>query len=203
MSDATQFAYYETEHPWSWPLAFGRRCSSRQFFGGAKNSLDEFPQICRKTFNAANFPLQIFSSSWLLMSSHTLKYEVAIIKSSRISIGFRGLIRLGSAFIFAVVQTCTYLYSRNYSPHVRQNKKSICKILMGNGFHVKLRIVSLWICYQCQQVKRCKVKTRTEKQANSWLKWHILKLKIEVVIYSFQSWVSFSALSLGFQRFTC
>ena len=49
------------------------RCRCRQFFGGAKDILPEFPQICRKTFMRQNFSLQIFCSwRYILFSSAKL-----------------------------------------------------------------------------------------------------------------------------------
>jgi len=45
-------------------------------FKGAKDILQEFPQTCPKNFCAANFPLQILCSSWLLIiNSQILKHE--------------------------------------------------------------------------------------------------------------------------------
>jgi len=53
----------------------------------------------------------------------------------------------------------------------------ICKFLIGNQFHVTLRIVGPWICKQCLNANRWNVESRAEK-AN--------KLKSEVNISQHQ-----------------
>jgi len=51
------------------------RCKSRQFVGVRRMFCLNFPKFVRNFF-AANFPLQIICSSWLLTDSHKLKHEV-------------------------------------------------------------------------------------------------------------------------------
>jgi len=48
-----------------------------------------------------------------------------------------------------MIQTCTYLYSSYVLSTMGVSKESISKFLIGNRFHVKLRILSLENCKLC------------------------------------------------------
>jgi len=69
-----------------------------------------------------------------------MKYTIK--SSRRFSIGFRRISRLKLCFhLFAMIQTCRYLYSSNFIPQVKQARNQ-SQILIGNRFHVKLLIIS-------------------------------------------------------------
>ena len=86
-------------------------------------------------------------------------------KSSTFSIGFRGISRLGFAFIlrwFKLVHMCIQVTS------FHKWKKQVInhKFLIGKRFHVTLPIVSPIICKQCIRCETLKVqhKVRENKQ---------------------------------------
>jgi len=53
-------------------LSMKHRCRSRQSFGGAKNILPRFSQICPKNIFVQTFLLQIFCSCWYITFSSTM-----------------------------------------------------------------------------------------------------------------------------------
>jgi len=92
------------------------------------------------------------------------------IKSSTFSIGFRGISRLGSFFqLFAMIQTCVYLYSSNFTPQVKEarnqsqifNRKSISRnTTHRQSYHLQAMLTG---------VKRKKANTSSEKLTTSRL----------------------------------
>jgi len=88
------------------------------------------------------------------------------IKSSRLSVGLRRISGLGFVFCYLQWYKLAHICIEVNSLH-RWNKQEINRnFLTENQFHVTLRIVSPYICKQCQQVKRWKAKT-TAKKANN------------------------------------
>jgi len=71
------------------------------------------------------------------------------IKSSTFSIGFRRISRLGSAFIFLWWFKLAHICIQVTSLHEWKKQGIDHKFLIGNRFHVTLRIVSPVICKQC------------------------------------------------------
>jgi len=80
------------------------------------------------------------------------------IKSSRLAAIFRVISRF-SCLHFTMIQTCTYLYSSDYSP---QRRPSWIYQQIGNRSHVTLLILSAKICKQCLRVKSLKQLCPTE-----------------------------------------
>jgi len=89
------------------------------------------------------------SPTMFCVKSMILLERQYINKSSRFSIGFREISRLGSACIclrwFKLAHICIQATSLH-----RWKKQGINrKVLLGNWFHVTLRIVSPITCKQC------------------------------------------------------
>jgi len=70
------------------------------------------------------------------------------IKSSTFSIGFRGINQLGSAFIFLRWFELAHICIQVTSLHKWRKQGINHKVLIGNRFHVTLRIVSLIILFK-------------------------------------------------------
>ena len=67
------------------------------------------------------------------------------IKSTRFSVGFRGISRLGFAFIFMRLFKLKHICIQVTSLHRWNKQGTNRKLLTGNQFHVTLRIVSSYI----------------------------------------------------------
>ena len=99
----------------------------------------------------------------LLLQSES-KTTSASLKSTRVSVCFRGISRLPSAFVFlrwfklahTSIQVCTF------QDGCKQGIDQ--QILIGNRFHVKLRILSPENCKQSLQVKSWKAEVTAEKK---------------------------------------
>jgi len=91
-------------------------------------------------------------------------------KNFKFAVSFRGISRLGAAFIFLRWSKIAHIAIRvTRLQHTGEGFESIRKFAIGNRFHVTLRIVSPTICKQRLQVKRWKVKAKPEKAKNSIL----------------------------------
>jgi len=93
----------------------------------------------------------------------TMYSTFTTIKSSSFAVSFRGIIRMGSAFIVLEWFTLTPIGVQVTILHIGEMFWINRQMLIQNWLHITLRIASPTTCNQCLQMKCWRANVRTEK----------------------------------------